>query len=277
MEFTEITDQIHIRDITKNNFHERWIKPNKPVLIKGILEDSPAKNWSLNQLEKELGHFPVKVFDGQRKNNTSFLVGDHKVPMNHMLHLIRENKASDLRMFVNPILTKNKRLASEIPCPSFFKCAFQLPNLMFIGGKGTIVPLHYYFMYDNGLLTHLFGRKEVILIDPSQSKFLHRLPFNSTSKINLFNPKEQENPTLKNLRAYRIMLEHGDTIFIPSGYWHQMTYVDASLSIGFRKWHSSPLVSVKTGLLRMAQIPFDKILGLILGKVWFNWKVNHTR
>jgi hypothetical protein len=132
-------------------------------------------------------------------------------------------------------------------------------------------------MYDNGLLTHLFGRKEVILIDPSQSKYLRRLPFNSTSKINLFDPKEQENPTLKNLRAFRIALEHGDTIFSPSGYWHQMTYGDASLSIGFRKWHSSKLVSVKTGLLRMAQIPFDKILGLILGKVWFKWKVNHTR
>ena len=164
--------------------------------------------------------------------------------MNHMLHLIRENKAFDLRMFVNPILSKNKKLAAEIPCPGFFKCAFQLPNLMFIGGKGTIVPLHYDFIYDNGLLTHLFGRKEVILIEPSQSPYLHHLPFNSTSKMNLFDPIEQNQPTLKNLRAYRIMLEHGDTIFIPSGYWHQMTYVDASLSIGFRKWHPSPFVFV---------------------------------
>jgi hypothetical protein len=277
MEFTQLTDQIHLNDITKNDFNERWIKPNKPVLIKGMLDASPAKNWSIDRLEQELGHIPVKVFDRQRKNNTSFLVGDHKVPMNHMLHLIRENKASDLRMFVNPILSKNKKLAAEIPCPSFFKCTFQLPNLMFIGGKGTIVPLHYDFMYDNGLLTHLFGRKEVILIDSSQSQYLHRLPFNSTSKMNLFDPIEQNNPTLKNLRAYRIMLEHGDTIFIPSGYWHQMTYVDASLSIGFRKWHSSPIVSVKTGLLRIAQIPFDKVLCLILGKAWFNWKVKHTK
>jgi hypothetical protein len=277
MEFTPLTDHIHVRDITKTDFNEQWIKPNKPVLIKGILDETPAKNWSLNRLEKELGHFPVKVFDRQRKNNTSFLLGDHQVPMNHMLHLIRENKASDLRMFVNPILTKNKQLAKEIPCPDFFKCAFQLPNLMFIGGKGTVVPLHYDFMYDDGLLTQLFGRKEIILIEPSQSKYLYRIPFNSTSMMNLFDPKENEYPALKNLRAYRVMLEHGDTIFIPSGYWHQMTYVDASLSIGFRKWNPSPLVSVKTGILRMAQIPFDKILGLILGKVWFNWKVNQTK
>lgn len=95
--------------------------------------------------------------------------------------------------------------------------------------------------------------------------------------VNLFDPKENEFPALKNIHAYRVMLEHGDTIFIPSGYWQQMTYVDASLSIGFRKWNPSPLISVKTGILRMAQIPFDKILGLILGKAWFNWKVNQTK
>jgi hypothetical protein len=277
MEFTALTDQIHIRDITKNDFNERWIKPNKPVLIKGMLDACPAKNWSLDRLEEELGHFPVKVFDRQRKNITSFLRGNHQVPMNHMLHLIRENKASDLRMFVNPILTKNKKLANEIPCPDFFKCAFQLPNLMFVGGKGTIVPLHYDFMYDDGLLTHLFGRKEVILIEPSQSKYLYRIPFNSTSMINLFDAKEHEYPALKNLRAFRVMMEHGDTLFIPSGYWHQITYVDASLSIGFRKWHRNPLVTLKTGLVRLTQIPFDKSLSLIFGKFWFNWKVNRSK
>ena len=277
MEFTPLTDHIHVNDISKTDFNERWIKPNKPVLIKGILDETPAKNWSLNRLEKELGHFPVKVFDRQRKNNTSFLLGDNQVPMNHMLHLIRENKASDLRMFVNPILTKNKQLATEIPCPDIFKCAFQLPNLMFIGGKGTIVPLHYDFMYDDGLLTQLFGRKEIILIEPSQSKYLYRIPFNSTSMMNLFDLKEKEYPALKNIRAYRVMLEHGDTIFIPSGYWRQMTYVDASLSIGFRKWHRNPLVTFKTGLVRLTQIPFDKSLSLIFGKYWFNWKVNQTK
>ena len=95
--------------------------------------------------------------------------------------------------------------------------------------------------------------------------------------MNLFDPKEKEYPALKNIRAYRVMLEHGDTIFIPSGYWHQMTYVDASLSIGFRKWHRNPLVTFKTGLVRLTQIPFDKSLSLIFGKYWFNWKVNQTK
>ena len=88
MEFTPLTDHIHIRDITKTDFDEKWIKQNKPVLIKGILDETPAKNWSLNRLEKELGHFLVKVFDRQRKNSTSFLLGDHQVPMNHIFSTI---------------------------------------------------------------------------------------------------------------------------------------------------------------------------------------------
>ena len=91
MEFTQLIDQIHLNDINKNDFNERWIKPNKPVLIKGMLDNTPAKNWSVNQLEKELGHFPVKVFDRQRKNNTSFLVGDHKVQLESKSHQIRRS------------------------------------------------------------------------------------------------------------------------------------------------------------------------------------------
>ena len=277
MEFHTLTDQIHISDITKKNFLEKWIIPNKPVLIKGLLDETPAKNWSLESLEKDLGHFKVKVFDNQRKNGTSYLQGDHVVPMNHMLQLIRENKSSDLRMFVNPILRKNKKLAQEIPCPDFFKCAFQLPNLMFLGGKETIVPLHFDFMFDDGLLTQLFGRKEIILVAPNQSHLLNRIPFNSISFINLFQADIHQYPALKELKAYRITLNHGDTIFIPSGYWHQLLYTDASLSIGFRKWHRNPFVTLQTGLLRFLQIPFDKGMQLVLGKYWLQWKMSLTK
>ena len=277
MEFTTLTDQVHVQDVSKKDFKESWIKTNKPVLIKGLLDQTPASKWDLNFLEKEIGHFKVKVFDSQHKNRTAYLRGDHYVSMNHMLHLIRENKPSDLRMFVNPILSKNKKLAKEIPCPDFFTCRFQLPNMMFLGGKGTVVPLHYDFMYDDGLLLQLFGCKEIILVEPKQAHLLYRIPFNSTSMVNLFQVDVADYPALKKLKAYRVTLNHGDTIFIPSGYWHQMIYTDASLSIGFRKWHRNPLVTFKTGLVRLTQIPFDKSLSLIFGKYWFNWKVNQSK
>jgi hypothetical protein len=277
MEFTTLTDHVHVQDVSKKDFKESWIKTNKPVLIKGLLDQTPASKWDLNFLEKEIGHFKVKVFDSQHKNRTAYLRGDHYVSMNHMLHLIRENKPSDLRMFVNPILSKNKKLAKEIPCPDFFTCRFQLPNMMFLGGKGTVVPLHYDFMYDDGLLLQLFGRKEIILVEPKQAHLLYRIPFNSTSMVNLFQLDVSDYPALKKLKAYRVTLDHGDTIFIPSGYWHQMIYTDASLSIGFRKWHRNPFVTFKTGVIRLTQIPFDKSLSLIFGKYWFNWKVNQSK
>lgn len=276
MEFNTCIDQIHHSDLSKKTFEDRFMKTKTPVLIKGLLDEHPAKNWSLDSLEQELGHFPVKVFDNQRKNGTSYLFGDHSVPMKHMIDLIRENKSSDLRMFVNPILKKNKKLASEIPCPPYFNCSLQLPNLMFIGGKGTLVPLHYDFMYDDGLLTQFFGRKEVLLLEPSQSDLLYRLPFNSNSLVNLFEPNFEIFPALKYVKGYRILLEHGDTLYIPSGFWHQMIYTDASLSIGFRKWNKDPLLTLKTAALRISQITFDKSMSALVGKKWLEWKKNQT-
>jgi hypothetical protein len=265
--------QFQDSELSPERFRKEIQSKGKPVIIKGLLELYPAKNWSLERLEDTIGQFPVRVFNRKDDNGTSFLRGRHVVPMQEMLDLVRTNSPSDLRMFVSPVLKKEASLGAEFPIPSFFKGSFQLHPLLFLGGKDCIVPLHIDFMADEGLLTQFFGRKEVILASPDQSDLVHRLPFNTISMLNLFEADLKKYPSLKNLQCYHVTLDHGDTLYIPSFYWHQIKYVDASMSVAFRRWNPKFSVTLRTALKRGAHIGIDKSLHLVLNKNWLNWKL----
>ncbi|MCB0653159.1 MAG: cupin-like domain-containing protein [Saprospiraceae bacterium] len=278
MDLTTPIQTIEAESLNKVYFEENYIRQNKPVIIKGLLHCTEAeKLWSLEYLTEKLGRYPVRVFDKTKENGTSFLRGNRTVLMKEMLNLIHGNESSNLRMFVSKVLNKDKDLQTHFSTPAFFTCKLQLPKLLFLGGKGTIVPLHFDFLFDDGLLTQFFGRKEVILIENSQSKLLCRLPLNSISLINLFEVNYEENPQLKKVKGYRVTLEHGDTLYIPSGYWHQLKYTDASMSVAFRKWNLNPVKSISTAILRIGQITVDKSLNALFRKRWLRLKVKIAR
>jgi hypothetical protein len=261
-------------ELSPERFRMEIQSVGKPVIIKGLLEHYPAKNWSIERLKDSIGEFPVRVFDRKDNNGTSFLRGKHVVPMQKMLDLVKSNSSSDLRMFVSPVLKKEASLGAEFPIPSFFRGSFQLHPLLFLGGKDCIVPLHIDFMADEGLLTQFFGRKEVILASPDQSDLVHRLPLNTISMLNLFDADLKKYPSLKKLTCYHVTLEHGDTLYIPSFFWHQIKYVDASMSVAFRRWNPKFSVTLGTALKRGLHIGIDKSIHLVLNKSWLNWKLH---
>jgi hypothetical protein len=194
-----------------------------------------------------------------------------------MLLLINTNSKSIYRMFAVPLMKRDKKMYNELPCPSFFKCKLQLPGLFFIGGKGSIVPLHYDFLKDNGLLIHFYGRKEVILVDNSQSHLLYKMPLNSTSMVNLFDPDFETFPALRNVKGVKATLSHGDALFIPSGHWHQIKYLDASMSVTFRKWQSNPLKTIATVLKLIVFLSTDKGVNFLQPSKWFKFKQSQAK
>ncbi len=272
----KLSDSIETLDfvkISKDYFKTNFIAKNRPAIIKGLLDNAIAgKSWSLSNLKSRLGEFSIKVFNINEKNGTSYLLPKHKIKLIEMFNLIETNSTSDYRMFVNPIMKKDKKLQIELPCPVFFKCRFQLSSLLFIGGKGCVVPLHFDFMKDDGLLVQFYGRKDVILVHQNQSDFLYRLPLNTTSMANLFEPDYKMYPALRKVEGTKITLHHGDTLFIPSGYWHQIKYVDASMSVAFRKWDPNPSKTYILALHRLIQISFDKTVNFMLPKKWLYFK-----
>ena len=46
-------------------------------------------------------------------------------------------------------------------------------------------------------------------------------------------------PALKSAKGYEVILEHGDTLFMPAGYWHHMEYLDSGFAMSLRALQSS--------------------------------------
>ena len=92
--------------------------------------------------------------------------------------------------------------------------------------------------------------------------------------MDLDNPDYQKYPGLKFIKGYDFILEHGDSIFMPAGYWHYMTYLNGSFSVSYRKV-SPNIKQTMEGLVYLGILmPIDKLLNKSLGKTWLETKNN---
>ncbi len=253
------------------NFNHRYYQPQKPVVIKGLVHDTLAgKRWSIRYFKEEMGDLEIDVFDNANKKSASsaFTKPDLKMKFADFLNIISKNEKTNLRIFLFNFFKSNPNLRAEFPCPALFKGILGHMGYMFFGGKDTTVRIHYDVDMSNVLLTHFGGRKKVVLIAPEYSDLLYCLPLNTYSLIDHDKIDLVKYPALAYVKGYECVLEHGDSIFMPSGYWHYMTYLDCSFSISYRKL-APTFQSKLAGLINLAiKMPLDKLLGKIIGENW---------
>ncbi len=44
-------------------------------------------------------------------------------------------------------------------------------------------------------------------------------------------------PALRLAKGYELILDHGDTLFMPAGYWHHMEYIDSGFAMSLRHFN----------------------------------------
>lgn len=156
--------------------------------------------------------------------------------------------------------------------PNIIKNPLGFLGLMFLGGKQTKVRGHFDIDRSSVLLTQVFGRKRVVLIGPEYSPFLYRLPFNMHTTVDLDEPKYEIHPGLHYVKGGEVILEPGDSLFIPPGYWHFITYLNGGMGVAYRKLNRNPLKVLRGILAVLFEMPVDKSLNYLFGKRWFYYK-----
>jgi ribosomal protein L16 Arg81 hydroxylase len=145
-------------------------------------------------------------------------------------------------------------------------------GFMFFGAKGVKVRIHQDMDYSNVVLTQFHGRKKVVLIAPDYSRLLYKLPFNTHSLVDLDQPDYERYPGLRHIEAYECVLEPGDSVFMPSGYWHYITYLDGGFSVSYRKLAQSPKAVWQGFLSVCIYMPFDKLMHFLFSNKWLEKK-----
>lgn len=265
--------------ITSKEFNYDYFLPQKPLIIKHVSPGAPAfKKWNIDYMKKNAGELIVDVHDNRIKNKatTSITKADKKIKFADYLTIIEENKESDYRIFLFNLFKYNPVFRNDFPCPDIFNGVLDKIGFTFFGAKNSSVRIHYDIDCCNVLHTQFLGRKKIILISPEYSELLYQLPFTTHSILDFQQIDAENYPALKHVKGYEIILQPGETLFMPSGYWHHMKYIDAGFSASYRKLPVK-LSDTLNGVGNLIfNLPFDKSMNFLLPDYWANYKIKES-
>ena len=82
-------------------------------------------------------------------------------------------------------------------------------------------------------------------------------------------------PAVKSAKGYEVILGHGDTLFMPAGYWHHMEYLDSGFAMSLRALQGSVGGKLKGIWNLFGMRTIDTIMKKTLPKrFWYNYKKN---
>ncbi|KAK2580118.1 hypothetical protein KPH14_012396 [Odynerus spinipes] len=110
-------------------------------------------------------------------------------------------------------------------------------STLWIGNKGAHTNCHS-DSYGCNLVAQIHGRKQWILLPPSSTNELcpTRIPYEEStiySEFNFFCPTIAEEEAILRFseQAKSIILEKGDVLFVPKGWWHYVESLDLTVSV----------------------------------------------
>jgi ribosomal protein L16 Arg81 hydroxylase len=149
--------------------------------------------------------------------------------------ILREGE-QDLRMFFFDILREIPSLRDDFSFPQIGLKFFEKLPVMFIAGNKARVQMHFDIDYADIFLCHFGGRKKVTLFSPDQTPLMYHVPysFSSLHSVDYEYPDFERYPALKHLKGSQTVLNNGDVLYIPPGWWHFIVYDEIGYSIAIR-------------------------------------------
>ena len=108
---------------------------------------------------------------------------------------------------------------------------------IWLGQERYMTSLHFDIV--DGLLVQLQGRKRIILVHPKYSEFLYRNNIFSGGRLNfskinsLCSTDFNKYPLCKKIETIDVIVEPGQLIYIPRKWWHEVHYLDDSISLNY--------------------------------------------
>jgi hypothetical protein len=269
---------MHLQEVERRSglspqeFQEEYLKKNKPVIFTDLTKDWAALDkWNATFFKQHYGNLKAPVFSSNySKPGKGYMSSDKEMPFGEFIE-ITEKGNTDLRLFLYDIFDPAPELKKDFQFPTIMKGFFTRFPLMFFGGAGAEVTMHYDIDCANVFLTQFVGNKRVVLFSPEESKKIYHHPFTVKSLINPRSFDFEKFPALKHAQGYETILKHGETLFMPSRYWHYMQYLDFSFGLAMRS--QSNMGTRCRGVFNFAaHFIIDKGLNFVAPKAWHNWK-----
>jgi len=265
-----------VDSISREDFVNNYLKPRKPLIIRKATESWPAlQKWTFDYLKETVGDVIVPLYDSSKADPSKPInASAAEMKFGDYIDLIQK-EPTDLRIFLFDPIKYAPKLLEDYRSPTDLLGGFldKYPN-MFFGGKGSVTFLHYDIDLAHIFHTHFNGSKRVILFDNKWSERLYCIPFATYAleDYDIEHPDFDKFPALDGVEGQEAILEHGDTLFMPTGFWHWMKYLDGSFSISLRAWDKSWGIKAKSLYNLTVQRKFDDIMKKNFKKRYMDWK-----
>lgn len=275
-EFREIE---RVEKLSQKEFIDNYYKKQKPVVITNQIEDWPAyEKWNFAFLKKEAGDKMVPLYDNRKTDYTKKVnEPDFTMTMAEYISIL-EKGPTQLRIFLFNLLKEVPQMKADMRWPKLGLRLIKSLPLVFFGGEGAKVFMHYDIDFPNILHVHFQGRKQCVLVSPEDTKYMYRLPYSwiCNEDIDFENPDFEKFPALKKVNPYITHLEHGEMLYMPEGWWHYMKYETPGFSISLRSLAGRP-----SNLLRgLANVTFNRIYDNWMrsrkGQAWLDYKAEEA-
>ncbi|MFT5926155.1 MAG: ribosomal protein L16 Arg81 hydroxylase [Rubritalea sp.] len=264
-----------VSTISKDDFIKNHIRPQRPVVVEKLTHDWPAfKKWNLEYIKKVAGDKTVPLYDDRPvKHEEGFNQAHAVMKMSEYIDLLDE-KPTDFRIFLYNILKQVPALQADYKFPKLGMRLIKGLPMMFFGGAGAKVFMHFDIDYTNILHFQFHGKKRCVIFPPDQSSYLYRVPYSLIARedIDFTDPDFEKWPALQQAQGYVCELNHGEMLYMPEGYWHYMQYLTPGFSISLRSYPRKikNLGKALYNLLFMRH--YDNFMRRRRGQEWIDYK-----
>jgi hypothetical protein len=260
-----------VSGISPREFKEEFQWKNKPCVFTDFMKGwSAMDKWNLEFFKSNYGQLKAPVFSNNySKPGKGYMTHDKVMPFGEFLDITAAGN-TDYRLFLFDIFEQAPELKQDISFPDYQKLWVKIP-LMFFGGVGAEVTMHYDIDCANVFLSQFVGNKRVILFPPEESEKIYHHPYTVKSLVSPQSPDFEKFPALKQVTGYETVLTHGETLFMPTRYWHYMQYLDFSFGLAIRS-QNSPMTAVRGSFNFAAHYIIDKGFNRLIGEKWHDWK-----
>ncbi len=226
-----------------DEFLERYYAVNRPVILTGEMADWPAlTRWTPDYLKTKLGDRPVE-YQGGRAANARFEmekdVHRRQAPFAAFMDEISRPGAGNDAYITAYNSDRNTESLAPLhedmrPLSKFLDPNAQNPNgMMWIGPAGTVTSLHHDLT--NNFIAQVVGRKRLKILPAGEVGKLYnsRHVFSDIPDVEAPNLDLATHPRLAGARAYEVVLEPGEIIFMPLAWWHQVKSLDFSVTVTY--------------------------------------------
>lgn len=261
-------------------FKKEFYEPGIPVVIKNLAHAWPAySKWNWDYFKQLVGDKKVPLYNNIKSDAyTPINTADDYKTFGEYIDMISEGPAA-WRIFLFNIFDHAPQLINDFTWPEHLMKGFvKKYPMLFTGGATSITHMHFDIDLSHILHTQFAGRKRVLMFPFKEQYKLYRKPYEVLSMADFSNYYEEGKidyekfPALKLAQGLDFTLEPGDTLFMPSGYWHHMEYLDSGFAMSLRAMQPGIAGKLKGAWSLLGMRSIDTMMKKTVPQWWYKRK-----